>query len=97
MVWEHQDYFLSQENNPEWIKQWWDAVIQASKTLSIFPFRYRIVRDDIRRIKLNTKYSILYRVDEDSLIVYVLGCVHMWWQLSEFFDRIEQENTEDES
>ncbi|MBP7823501.1 hypothetical protein KA050_04070 [Candidatus Gracilibacteria bacterium] len=91
---EHQQYFFEHDNTIDWIENWGRSVVSLAQTLAIFPFRYRVIRGTIRRLKLNKKYSILYRVDEKNSTVYVLGCVHMGWQLSEFFDRIEAKESE---
>ncbi len=69
------DYMTYQLNNEMVADIFREKVLETIKSLTSFPLRFAIVKDDIRKVSVK-KFNIFYSVDELLKIVNILHILY---------------------
>lgn len=70
------DYMTYQLNNEMVADTFREKVLETIKSLSTFPFRFAVVKDDIRKVSVK-KFNIFYSVDE---LLKTVNILHVLYQ-----------------
>lgn len=70
------DYMTYQLNNEMVADTFREKVLETIKSLSTFPFRFAVVKDDIRKVSVK-KFNIFYSVDE---LLKTVNILHILYQ-----------------
>ena len=76
------DYITYQLENEIAADTFRKKVIETIKTLSIFPLRFSVVKDDIRKVSIKN-YNLFYSVDEILKTVNILHILYQGRDLSQ--------------